>query len=251
MFILICAPDDTSALWARDGLVRRGVVPFELIFADSLVTDIGWEHRFEDGRVSTDLMLRDGRRIRNDEVSGVLNRLSILRQSALPLFQPSERYYVAHEFQALLLSWLHSLSVPVINRPTPLGLSGRLRHVSEWIWLASRAGLPNRGYSQSSQDTPQFWDFHVRLVDNGSPVATVIVANGEVTGATVPPDIQAGCRRLSELSKASLLGIDFVVLEDMSWQFAGVSTSPDLRFGGEPLLDALATALNRQEEARP
>ncbi|MGH8192862.1 MAG: hypothetical protein ACREQ8_00475 [Woeseiaceae bacterium] len=41
-----------------------------------------------------------------------------------------------------------------------------------------------------------------------------------------------------------MLGVEFVVDRDQTWTFAGVSTNPDLRFGGEPLLDALALTLN-------
>jgi hypothetical protein len=249
MWLLTCFSEDVSALWARDGLSRRGLDPFEVLTQDSLAYEVGWIHRLEPGRVSTDMTLASGRRVRDGEVRGVLNRLSIVFPSSLKLIHPSDRYYVTNELQAFLLSWLHGLAAPVLNRPTPLGLSGRLRHVSEWIWLASRAGLPNPGYRQSSNDTPLQWDVSVRLVPDSTPVTTVIVVGQILTGQAVPPYISAGCLRLSRLAGAQLLGIDFVVNTRNDWTLAGVSTTPDLSLGGEPLLDALASALcnNSQE----
>jgi hypothetical protein len=190
------------------------------------------------------MRLPDGRWLHDGEVRGVLNRTSFIPPSSLLLVHPSDRDYVAQELQAFLLSWLHSLQAPVLNGPTPLGLSGRLRHVSEWIWLATEAGLPNAGYRQTSRDVPRLWDVTVRCAAPGIPITTLIVCCGKVTGPPAPASIQGGCVRLSKLSATQLLGVDFTAGPDGSWNFAGVSTMPDLRLGGEPLLDALATALN-------
>ena len=249
MWLLTCASNDESAMWAWDGLKRRGLEPFEVLSPVALACETGWQHRIEDCRVSTEITLPNGRRVSDREISGVLNRLSIIDQTSLIQVQQSDRYYVTHELQGFLLSWLHGLAAPVINRPTPLGLSGRLRHVSEWIWLASKAGLPNRKYRQSSQDSPLQWDVSVRLADAGVPVVSFVVLEGSViqpdfpSRGEVPNHIKQGCARLCELSGAALLGMDFEIAADGAWLFAGVSTSPDLRLGGEPLLDALASTL--------
>ncbi len=157
MLLVVCGSDDAAALWACEGLRRRGLEPIERIWFESLAHGVGWEHRLEDGRVWTGIVLGDGRRINSEEVSGVLNRISTVHSLDLGLIHPSDQYYVAQELQAFLLSWLHALPAPVLNRPTPLGLSGRLRHASEWVWLASKAGLPNPGYTQSSNDPPLQW----------------------------------------------------------------------------------------------
>jgi hypothetical protein len=189
------------------------------------------------------MTLSGGRRIRSADVCGVLNRISIVPPASLLLIQPSDRHYVAHELHAFFLSWLHSLTVPVLNRPTPLSLAGHLRHASEWVLLASKAGLPNAGYRQSSQDPPVPWDVTVRLTSVDVPVTTLVVAGGVVTGPPAPTLIREGCIRLSQLSATAVLGVDFVVGSDAAWTFAGVSTIPDLRLGGEPLLDALFSVL--------
>jgi hypothetical protein len=195
------------------------------------------------------MVLPGGEKVRGTEVRGVLNRISALPPSSLLLIHPSDRHYVTHEMQAFFLSWLYAIRGPVLNRPSPFGLSGRLRHVSEWVWLASRAGLANTGYRQSSRDSPLPWTAHTCLPGAGFPVTTLVVADGVVTGPPAPEHIRRGCLRMSALSATPLLGIDFVVLPDGAWTFAGASTSPDLRLGGEPLLDALASALGASREA--
>src|SRR5215813_10102752 len=177
MWLLTCDSNDVSALWAAEGLRRRGLDPLEVLSLDSLVAGTGWQHRLVNGRVSTDLILPSGRRIADGEIRGVLNRISLVHPASVMLIQLSDRYYVVHELQAFFLGWLHGLSAPVLNRPTPLGLSGRLRHISEWIWLASKAGVPNRGYRQSSEDAPLQWNVSFRLTNAGAPLVSVIVAD--------------------------------------------------------------------------
>lgn len=244
MWLTICAPDDTSAIWASEGLQWRGLEPLHLISCDSLALNIRWEHRLENGHIRSGMTLPDGLPIQSGNVRGVLNRLSTVPGSSLMLIHPSDRYYIAAELHAFFLSWLNSLPAPVVNRPTPLGLAGQLRHASEWVLLATESGLPNPGYSQSSRDPVLPWDASMRLPGAGTPVTTLVVVNGVVTGPPAPDGIREGCKRLSELSTTPLLGVDFAVDEGGSWTFAGVSVMPDLRLGGEPLLDALASTLN-------
>jgi len=245
VWLLLSTTDDIPAFWALKGLQPRGLGPWEVISPDALIFGVGWEHRLEGGHTSTDMRLPDGRPLRAREVRGVLNRISFIPSSSLLLVQPRDRDYVAQELQAFFLSWLHSLPVPVMNRPSSLGLSGRLRHISEWIWLASKAGLPIPAYRQTSGEPPRFWDVQVRCDAPGVPTTAVVVAGGVVTGPPVPEHIRAGCLHLSRLVQAELLGVDFTVDLDGTWTFAGVSTRPDFRLGGEPLLDALASALTR------
>ncbi len=244
MWLVICSADDASVLWASEGLKRRGLEPLQVLYSDTLAHGIGWVHRLRDESLSTEMTLPDGKQVHSSELAGVLNRMTAVSSASLLLITPEDRYYVTHEFQAFFLSWLTALPVPVLNRPTPFGLSGRLRHVSEWAWLASKAGLPNRGYRQSSDQPPLEWGAHVRLTDAGTPTTTLVVVGDRVTGPPAPPQIEEGCLRLSKLSGAELLGVEFVIDDEEGWIFAGASTSPDLRAGGEPLLDSLARALN-------
>jgi hypothetical protein len=79
-------------------------------------------------------------------------------------------------------------------------------------------------------------------------VQTVFVVADQVVGATLPRHIRRGCRRLAELSHTALLGIEFTTDPAGPWTFAGATPVPDLRLGGEALLDALASALRGEQE---
>jgi hypothetical protein len=138
----------------------------------------------------------------------------------------------------------------VLNRATPRGLSGSWRHRSEWVWLAAQAGLPTPRYLQSSSRGGEVGD--AQLTSPASPLATVFVVGEHVVGEIAPPSILSGCQRLARLTGTSLLGIDFTVDAGGAWTFSGATPQPDLRLGGNALLDALASALQGdKEESNP
>jgi hypothetical protein len=58
--------------------------------------------------------------------------------------------------------------------------------------------------------------------------------------------VLAGATRLARLAGASLLGVEF----GPGWTFAAASPTPDLRAGGTPLLDLLASSLGAAAASR-
>jgi hypothetical protein len=158
---------------------------------------------------------------------------------------------VQQELHSFFLGWLSALPGVVINRPTPWGLAGQWRHVSEWVALAAQAGLPVPPYRLSSRDLSEAAGYVTRLAPDGVPLTTLIVAGDAVLGAPAPPHIAAGCLRLAELTDTALLGVEFVVDREGIWTFVGATPQPDLRLGGEPLLDTLSLLLRGGQEARP
>jgi hypothetical protein len=98
-------------------------------------------------------------------------------------------------------------------------------------------------YKQSSHDYLDEMGVERRLVPIGTPVNTVFVAAEHVVGTPAPPDIVKGCQRLAELSRTELLGVEFVAGSAGPWTFAGATPWPDLRLGGQALLDVLASVL--------
>jgi len=251
MWLVLCPSNDLPALWAFQGLKARGLEPLELVTAESFNLGVRWEHRIGTERVSFTATLTDGRRIRNSDVGGVLNRLTYVPVDSLALFQPADREYVQQELQSFFLGWLAALSGPVINRPTPWGLSGQWRHVSEWIALAERAGLPVPPYRLSTRDLSEAAGWPMRAVPGGTPLLTLIVLGGAVLGSPVPQEVAVGCMRLAELAETALLGVEFAPGADGRWIFVGATPQPDLRLGGEALLDVLVKALQDGQEARP
>lgn len=248
MWLVLCASNDISALWAYRGLAARGLTPLELVSAEMLAYSVHWEHRLGADGVSIDITLADGRRIRSENTRGVLNRLLSVSSEHLLLANPADRDYATQELTAFFMSWLYALPQPVLNRPTPRGLSGQWRHVSEWIWLASKAGLPTPDYRQTSRDRVDGMGIERGLVPIGTPVSTVIVVEGNIVGSPLPAEIQEGCRRLAELSGTELLGVEFAAGSTGLWTFAGATPLPDLRLGGQVLLDIMASVLRGELE---
>ena len=52
------------------------------------------------------------------------------------------------------------------------------------------------------------------------------------------------CAALAARVGVGLLGVEFAQGADGPWTFAGASPQPDLRLGGEAILDALAATLD-------
>jgi hypothetical protein len=144
------------------------------------------------------------------------------------------------EMTALFMSWLSAVPAPVLNRPAAQGLCGAWRHPSEWAVLASRAGLPTFPFHQSEQlDVP----VGRRLSPPDSPLHTAFVVAGRFVGPPLPPAIADASIALAELAGVELLGLEFAAVPASPWTFAGASPQPDLRLGGQALLDALAQAM--------
>ena len=243
MWLVLCASSDHPAIWAYEGLKARGLAPIRLITSRELLLGARWDHRLGAEGTSVEFTLADGTCIRNDDLRGVLNRIQHVPSRSLLLIRHRDRDYVQEELRSFFLSWLHALPRPMLNRPTPQGLSGSWRHASEWLCLASRAGLPTASYRQSSHDLSQGWTVDTRVVPSGSPVRTVLIVDGQVESSSAPAQIVEGCQRLGALSKTALLGAEFTVGPGDRWAFVGATTHPDLRLGGEPFLDLLARAL--------
>ncbi|MDJ0869957.1 MAG: hypothetical protein QNK03_27945 [Myxococcota bacterium] len=241
MFLILSERTDESAFWTYHRLLERGVAPIEWVTPEALAY-ARWIHRVGRGTSSVEVVLADGRRLRGDEVRGTLNRLLFVPRDQLALVQPSDREYVAQELSALYASWLYSLPDPVLNRGSGQCLSGRIRHISEWIWLASRCGLPVPEYRFAGDAPLEDFNLHATVPHLASPSRALVVLDGMVFGSPVPKEIAGGCQALARRSQLRILGVEFTVDERENWSLAGVSHCPDLRLGGEPLIDRLAAA---------
>ncbi|MEW6481902.1 MAG: hypothetical protein AB1397_02705 [bacterium] len=198
-----------------------------------------WKHWLGNKGVGFEITLADGLVISSENIKGVINRLLSISPNCLKRVKPDDRNYAQQEFFAFFLSWLYSIPCPILNPPTPQGLSGQWRHISEWIYLASKAGLPITPYRQGSKiGKADLSRKHISL-----PVNTAIVVARYVIGEGIDSDILKACQRLAELAKTPLLGIDFAFDLMGGLRFIGATPLPDLRLGGERLLSALASVL--------
>jgi hypothetical protein len=245
MYLVMCALTDVPALWAYYGLKNRGLAPIELVSSEMLVLSLRWEHRVGRDVASIMITLADGSSISSDSICGVLNRILSVSTDHLRMVNQADRDYATQELNAFFTSWLYALPKPTLNPATPQGLSGRWRNISEWVLLASKAGLPVADYTQTSHDN--IYDVERKLFASVKPVKTVIIVDGHAVGIHAPSHIIEGCQNLAELSETQLLGIEFAVGESGEWTFANATPFPDLRLGGKRMLDVLESVLRGKE----
>ena len=238
MWTVLCASHDHAAIWASDGLRSRGLNPVELVTAECLAFSPAWEHRVGSDGAYVKIALQDGRVLCSSRLRGVLNRLSAPSQDLIAHATAADREYANCELQAFYLSWLNSLSGVIINRPSPLGLSGGWRHTSEWAIRAARAGLRVAPYRQSARDAADRGYFP--FTPEGTVPATVIVLRDKVFGAVMPEAVNAACVRMARAENMELFGVDLYQGSNGEWMFGHASPTPNLVMGGEPLLDYMA-----------
>jgi hypothetical protein len=237
VWLLLCNSTDRSALWAASRLRERGLQPLIVLTPELLHYSFHWEHRLRRDGVSTvAFTLADGRRIDGRSIDGILNRVPVVPAHLLQHLVEADRAYAQQEWTALHMSWMAALGVPVLNLPVMEGLCGAWRHRSEWAWLAGQAGLDVDVYVQAvpSAAAPAETD------REAPPVRTIIAIDGRGIGGHLDEGLADACGRLGVLAKTRILGVD---LDAQTAAFVSASPLPDLRTGGEPLIDALASAL--------
>lgn len=248
MWTVLCTSHDHAAIRAWDGLRSRGLEPLELVTAECLAFSHGWEHRVGSDGAHVRIVLQDGRTLCSSRIRGVLNRLSAPSLDLIAYATAADRDYANCELQAFYLSWLNSLPGVVINRPSPLGLSGGWRHTSEWAIRAARAGLRVGPYRQSARDGIDRGYFP--LTPEGTRPSTVIVLRDRVFGAAmpeaIPETIKAACIRMARAENTELFGVDLYQSAEGEWMFGYATPTPNLAIGGEPLLDYMAELLQNE-----
>ncbi|HEY7164245.1 MAG TPA: hypothetical protein VIB79_06760 [Candidatus Binatia bacterium] len=239
MWWVFCGTNDLSALWAARGLKALGLEPLEIVTSESLTYNRRLEHRVRTGSSNVIIELADGRVLESRAVRGVLNRLGLLPSAHFDAANTVDRDYAQQELYALFLSWLHSLPGPLLNRPTPQGLSGAWRHLSEWMWLAGKAGLMTPPYRLGGLGE-SYDGGRDSIISN----RMAIVTDDVTCEPAMPPQVRAGCLALARLSGTALLGIHFHVANGQ-WTFVSATPAPDLHLGGDPVLHGLYRQLTQ------
>ena len=145
MFLILAHAEDLTALQVRNALTERhGHTQVRMLTAEDLALSTQWFHQQEERQVKTLLRLADGLLLSSDSIKVVFNRLRYVTMPHFDTAKPVDRDYAVGEMFALLLSWLASLSCPVVNRVSVRGLGGAELGLAEWLLLAGKAGLPTR-----------------------------------------------------------------------------------------------------------
>jgi hypothetical protein len=245
-WLVLCEPDDLSALWAFRGLRRRGLDQIAVVTTPLIAHALRLRHHQTTADAATRIELADGRVIESCHLRGVLNRMTRPWTGHWWAHARADASYADAELTAFHLAWLADLAAPVVNRPTACGLPGRLRSPVEWTLLAIQAGLPTGGVTIAGGEEVAAGPPVVRplMSTPSSGGCTVLVVGGQVCGLSLPDEWRAGCRRLAELADLTLMGV--LITTDQAGRacFAGATPLPDLLVGGSAGLDALARVLH-------
>lgn len=148
-----------------------------------------------------------GHPVSTDELSGVLVRLPTVMPMELSHIVPGDRDYVAAEMTAFLVAWLSRLSCPVVNRPTPLSLSGPMWRREQWSRVAAQFGI-----RVSRQRPGAAYDLGNR---RPAELRQVIIVGDRCIGNCTRSEASAA-RHLARAVGMTLLQLDFVAGELVS-----------------------------------
>lgn len=231
MIVIFASSYDTSAAslaakWAANNA--------SLLTCDDL-SRAGWRHYLGSEEKSTAVI--SGRVVPVAEILGVLIRWPGVFAQELTQIQDADQNYVAGEMMAFLISWLTTLSCPVINRPTPLNLTGPAWRPEQWTHAAARLGIPvhtmhrHVGNNANEQRGDDLFS---------SPVSVTVA--GERCFGNVDEDLFRQARRLAEAANVSLLKVYFSGPEPGAF-FAGTDLIPELT---DEVADAVLKLLLRE-----
>ena len=264
-FLVLANPwDETAVRIAVLLRQRHGAAAVQIHTPDELIL-ARWAHRVADTGVETAIRLHGGTFLPDCVGTVIFNRLTTVDLPGFATATPADRDYARMEMFALLLSWLASPQLRVINPASPASLSGAVHRPLVWLDMARRAGLPGLDLTATTS-TRRFPPGRGALPRSGSPGAidptglphgnsfswfaapvsdettSVLVVGGQVLGDVPAPTADA-CRRLACLSGLDLLQIDLArpVAGPVPFVFTGANACPEI--AGQAALSLLATFL--------
>jgi hypothetical protein len=233
VLLILAARSDASAA----ALTRRWHGSGARLLNCEALSRRGWV--FDPAAPARGEFVLDGERVQVSSVRGAVSLLSSVHPAELAHIVPEDREYVASEMMAFLVAWLSSLPATVLNRPSPLCLTGPYLRHEQWLGEASRAGLPVRA-----------WTLRVPTPANpadamGSPPTekntTVTVVSGRfVPCPEVPDRVGAAVAAMASSVGAGLLTATFV---DSGRCLEFVGAEPTVDVTRDDVADAMLAAL--------
>jgi len=242
MILILCHPGDAAALWLAETMRDLGAAGVEAVTVEELVYSRRIVYRLSNAGSSGPIVLADGRTLRPEMITGLVNRVSYPPTRHFERAQTADRAYAEAELNAFLLAWLNDVAGRVVNPPLPMALGGATFPLPALLHHAAMAGLPVEPFRASASDG----------ADAIAPLPathTAIVFDSRLFGTLLPTPLQEGCRRLAALTGAPLLQIAFNHSRARGFRFVNASGSVDFHIGGKPLARALTGAFVRSAAA--
>ena len=231
MILVLANRWDGAAQQFADRYRPRGV---RLVTPDDL-SHSGWSYSIQD--IARSRAIVAGSSIDSTRIRGVLTRLARVSEDDVPHIVPDDRTYVAAEMSAFLLAWLSALPCPVLNRPTPVCLSGGWRRHEQWVHMAFRLGIPVAPLRQRV---------------NLSRARRTAAAPPSSVSVTLVGQRLLGCRNAGLAARTRALaraaGIDFLTVRfsggDVGSAFLDVDAWPDI--ASDEIASAVLDYLERE-----
>jgi hypothetical protein len=141
MVCILLNADDKPGLWLARTLKQVCTQTVHSISAEELLYAPHFTCGFRNGQAYFSIILHNGFQFSSTSMPLCLNRITHLPQQHLTLFQPGDRDYVQSEQQAVFTFLLSTLPGSLFNNASGRGLCGAHRSYTEWLLLASTAGL--------------------------------------------------------------------------------------------------------------
>jgi hypothetical protein len=198
----------------------------------------GWRHFLN--AAGTNCAVVNGQVVDVVDIDAVLIRWPGVFAQELIQIAAHDRDYVANEMMAFLVSWLSSLTCPVINKPTPVNLTGPAWRLEQWTHAATQLGIPvkpaRRHVARNGAEKEL----------SAEPAAATVTVVGDRCFGDVESALLEQSRQLARVAGVTLLKVGFDGPKAGSL-LAGVDLLPDLTDEAtEAVLDLL---INREATA--
>lgn len=162
----------------------------------------GWRQLL--GGHETSMVVIDGQVVEARRIAGVLTLLPYVTEGELVRIAREDRLYVASEMTAFLHFWLSGLPCPVLNRPTPVCLTGPGWRREQWVYVAARLGIPVETVAwrlDLAAGVPE-------KEESSAPRMTVTMVGPRCLGSA-DGTLVSYVRRLSRAAGVEMLSVDF------------------------------------------
>lgn len=248
MWLILANALDPAGPWLAAGLSARLFTPVIRITELDLGHAQIWEHFVDRDRSWFRLQLADGRWIDSHQITGVINRLHQSPFARMAAQHGPEHSYAVHEIAALLIGCLARANCLILNSPSGHGLHGDCRQPSEWLALATAAGLTVQSPLYRSPDGASATDS-----DNTAPDQRLLIIAENVIhlgpADAVPPSIRCAAIQLAATAQTPLLELHFMQDEFAHWIFHRAQACADLLTAGDAALDAIASLVLNPPES--
>ena len=211
MLVVVCSIRDRGA---RQLCLRWRAHHARLLTARDLSLP-GWRHHL--GASAESCAVISGRPMPSSSITGVLNRLPCVDESELPHIVAHDRAYVAAEMNAFLLSWMSSLSCPIVNRPAPNCLVGPNWRIEQWTAAAASLHIPVHPWRYTTARNA--------VPEPHPPVGAEVIVVGARTFGT--PELSCAATALARLAGVSLASVQFTN-SAAGADFVGINLLPSL-----------------------